>query len=203
MRVLLLFLTLLLAGPASQPVRRQTRFPAGRAGLRTTHDRQADGQMRLYFQIKPGYYLYQKRLKFDGLPSDQQPQLPPALNHHDEFFGDSAVYRDQLELLLPANAHGQLRLGWQGCADAACATRHRPPASTRQRSAGRQASQRPGPGQRPATGHLVWSLLAFFGLGLLLAFTPARCRCCRFSPGWCWATVPAPAAVGCWLGSTY
>jgi thiol:disulfide interchange protein DsbD len=130
--------------------------------------------MRLYFQIKQGYYLYQKRLKFDGLPAEQHPQLPPALNHNDEFFGDSAVYRDQLELLLPANAQGQLRLGWQGCADAGLCY---PPQTTlidlggSVAPAAEQASD-----QALASGlqqgHLAWSLLAFFGLGLLLAFTP-------------------------------
>ena len=46
-------------------------------------------------------------------------------------------------------------------------------------------------------GNLAWSLLLFFGLGLLLAFAPVRCRCCRSSPGWWSAAAPAssrPAA---------
>ncbi len=175
MRVLLLFLTLLLAGPLqANPFDVKPDFLPVNQAFVLTHDRQADGQMRLFFQIKPGYYLYQKRLKFDGLPADQHPQLPAALNHHDEFFGDSAVYRDQLELLLPANAQGQLRLGWQGCADAGLCY---PPQTTlvdlggRVAPAAEQASD-----QALASGlqqgHLAWSLLAFFGLGLLLAFTP-------------------------------
>ncbi|MFK0094351.1 protein-disulfide reductase DsbD [Pseudomonas sp. NPDC090592] len=175
MRVLLLFLTLLLAGPLqANPFDVKPDFLPVEQAFVLTHDRQADGQMRLYFQIKPGYYLYQKRLKFDGLPPEQHPQLPAALNHHDEFFGDSAVYRDQLELLLPANAQGQLRLGWQGCADAGLCY---PPQTTSidlggsVAPAAEQASD-----QALASGlqqgHLAWSLLAFFGLGLLLAFTP-------------------------------
>ncbi|WP_426811125.1 protein-disulfide reductase DsbD [Pseudomonas sp. WOUb67] len=175
MRVLLLFLTLLLAGPLqANPFDVKPDFLPVDQAFVLTHDRQADGQMRLYFQIKQGYYLYQKRLKFDGLPAEQHPQLPPALNHHDEFFGDSAVYRDQLELLLPANAQGQLRLGWQGCADAGLCY---PPQTTQidlggsVAPAAEQASD-----QALASGlqqgHLAWSLLAFFGLGLLLAFTP-------------------------------
>ena len=175
MRVLLLFLTLLLAGPLqANPFDVKPDFLPVDQAFVLTHDRQADGQMRLFFQIKQGYYLYQKRLKFDGLPADQQPQLPPALNHHDEYFGDSAVYRDQLELLLPANAQGQLRLGWQGCADAGLCY---PPQTTVIELGGKavpasdQASD-----QALASGlqsaSLAWSLLAFFGLGLLLAFTP-------------------------------
>jgi len=175
MRVLLLFLTLLLAGPLqANPFDVKPDFLPVNQAFVLTHERQADGQMRLYFQIKPGYYLYQKRLKFDGLPPEQHPQLPPALNHHDEFFGDSAVYREQLQLLLPANAQGQLRLGWQGCADAGLCY---PPQTTSidlggsVAPAAEQASD-----QALASGlqqgHLAWSLLAFFGLGLLLAFTP-------------------------------
>ncbi len=175
MRILLLFLTFLLAGPLqANPFDVKPDFLPVNQAFVLTHDRQADGQMRLYFQIKQGYYLYQKRLKFDGLPADLQPQLPPALNHHDEFFGDSAVYRDQLELLIPANAQGQLRLGWQGCADAGLCY---PPQTTAIDLGGsvtpvaEQASD-----QALASGlqsaSLAWSLLAFFGLGLLLAFTP-------------------------------
>ncbi|BBH45205.1 protein-disulfide reductase DsbD [Pseudomonas sp. KU43P] len=175
MRVFLLFLTLLLAGPLqANPFDVKPDFLPVNQAFVLTHDRQADGQMRLFFQIKQGYYLYQKRLKFDGLPADQHPQLPPALNHHDEFFGDSAVYRDQLELLLPANAQGQLRLGWQGCADAGLCY---PPQTTVIDLGGSAApvadqasDQALASGLQSAS--LAWSLLAFFGLGLLLAFTP-------------------------------
>jgi len=175
MRVLLLFLTLLLAGPLqANPFDVKPDFLPVNQAFVLTHDRQGDGQMRLFFQIKPGYYLYQKRLKFDGVPADQHPQLPPALNHHDEFFGDSAVYRDQLELLLPANAQGQLRLGWQGCADAGLCY---PPQTTvidlggsAAPAADQASDQALASGLQSAS--LGWSLLAFFGLGLLLAFTP-------------------------------
>ncbi|NQD74867.1 protein-disulfide reductase DsbD, partial [Pseudomonas sp. CM27] len=117
---------------------------------------------------------YQKRLKFDGLPAEQHPQLPPALNHHDEFFGDSAVYRDQLELLLPANAQGQLRLGWQGCADAGLCY---PPQTTMIELGGSAAPAAEQASDQALasglqSGNLAWGVLAFFGLGLLLAFTP-------------------------------
>ncbi|WDY59595.1 protein-disulfide reductase DsbD [Pseudomonas sp. PSKL.D1] len=177
MRVLLLLLTFLLAGPLqANPFEVKPDFLPVNQAFVLTHDRQADGQMRLYFQIKQGYYLYQKRLKFDGLPADQHPPLPAALNHHDEFFGDSAVYRDELELVIPANAQGQLRLGWQGCADAGLCY---PPQTTvidLGGSAPAPAATEQASDQALASGlqssSLAWSLLAFFGLGLLLAFTP-------------------------------
>lgn len=176
MRVLLLFLTFLLAGPLqANPFAVKPDFLPVNQAFVLTHDRLPDGQMRLHFQIKDGYYLYQKRLKFDGLPADQHPTLPPALNHHDEFFGDSAVYREQLELLLPASASGELRLGWQGCADAGlCYPPQTTPialgGATPAQDTAQASDQALASGLQQST--LAWSLLAFFGLGLLLAFTP-------------------------------
>ncbi|MEX5351885.1 protein-disulfide reductase DsbD [Pseudomonas juntendi] len=175
MRVLLLFLTFLLAGPLqANPFETKPDFLPVNEAFVLSHDRLPDGQMRLHFQIKDGYYLYQKRLKFDGLAPGQHPALPAAENHHDEFFGDSAVYRHQLELLIPAGAQGQLRLGWQGCADAGLCY---PPQTTAIDLGGRAApvadqasDQALASGLQQAS--LAWSLAAFFGLGLLLAFTP-------------------------------
>ena len=177
MRVFLLFLALLLAGPLqANPFAVKPDFLPVNEAFVLSHERLDNGQTRLYFQIKDGYYLYQKRLKFDGLPAAQQPALPVAENHHDEFFGDSAVYRQQLELLLPATASGELRLGWQGCADAglcyppqttAIALGAAPPTAAATDQASDQALA-----SDLQQGSLAWSLLAFFGLGLLLAFTP-------------------------------
>lgn len=177
MRVFLLFLALLLAGPLqANPFAVKPDFLPVNEAFVLSHERLDNGQTRLYFQIKDGYYLYQKRLKFDGLPAAQQPALPVAENHHDEFFGDSAIYRQQLELLLPATASGELRLGWQGCADAglcyppqttAIALGAAPPSAAATDQASDQALA-----SNLQQGSLAWSLLAFFGLGLLLAFTP-------------------------------
>ncbi|HBO6782755.1 protein-disulfide reductase DsbD domain-containing protein, partial [Pseudomonas aeruginosa] len=127
MRVLILLLMLLLPGLSqAQPGddlfaprgATQTDFLPVEKAFRFTWERLDDGQVQLRWQIAPGYYLYQKRLRFDGLDPALQPQLPPGESHSDEFFGESQVYRQSLELTLPAAAAGQLRLGWQGCADA-------------------------------------------------------------------------------------
>lgn len=176
MRVFLIILTFLLAGPLqANPFDVKPDFLPVNQAFVLTHDRLPSGQMRLHFQIKEGYYLYQKRLKFDGLPPAQHPQLPAALNHHDEFFGDSAIYRSELELLLPAEASGQLRLGWQGCADAGLCY---PPQTTAidlgnssSATVADQASDQ-ALASNLQQDNLLWGLLAFFGLGLLLAFTP-------------------------------
>ncbi|MDH0662898.1 protein-disulfide reductase DsbD [Pseudomonas sp. GD03858] len=207
MRVFLLFLTFLLAGPLqANPFAVKPDFLPVNEAFVLTHDRLENGQMRLHFQIKDGYYLYQKRLKFDGLPDGQHPTLPQAENHHDEFFGDSAVYRTELELLLPASASGELRLGWQGCADAGLCY---PPQTTPIALGGNAA---------PATtadqasdqalasnlqqASLGWSLLAFFGLGLLLAFTPCSLPMLPILAGLVMGN-GASARRGWWLAGVY
>ncbi|MGE6388517.1 protein-disulfide reductase DsbD [Pseudomonas sp. NPDC078416] len=144
-----------------------------------TSERLASGETRLYWQIADGYYLYQQRLKFEGLSQGQQPVLPTGEDHHDEYFGQQQVYRQGLELTIPASASGQIKVSWQGCADAGLCY---PPQSQRvdvgsgdaqpaSAQVGNQAED-----QALASGlaqrSLALSLLAFFGLGLLLAFTP-------------------------------
>lgn len=207
MRVLLLFLTFLLAGPLqANPFAVKPDFLPVNEAFVLTHDRLENGQMRLHFQIKDGYYLYQKRLKFDGLPPEQHPVLPQAENHHDEFFGDSAVYRSELELLLPAGAGGELRLGWQGCADAGlCYPPQTTPialgGSATPVAAADQASDQALAGTLQQDS-LAWSLLAFFGLGLLLAFTPCSLPMLPILAGLVLGN-GASARRGWWLASVY
>jgi thiol:disulfide interchange protein DsbD len=138
-------------------------------------ERLESGETRLYWQIADGYYLYQKRLKFEGLSANQQPVLPAGEDHNDEYFGRQQVYRQGLELVIPASAHGQVKVGWQGCADAGLCY----PPQSQVVDLG-DASEKVGDGQAQDQAlastlqerSLGWSLLIFFGLGLLLAFTP-------------------------------
>ncbi|WP_301951538.1 protein-disulfide reductase DsbD domain-containing protein, partial [Pseudomonas aeruginosa] len=187
MRVLILLLMLLLPGLSqAQPGddlfaprgATQTDFLPVEKAFRFTWERLDDGQVQLRWQIAPGYYLYQKRLRFDGLDPALQPQLPPGESHSDEFFGESQVYRQSLELTLPAAAAGQLRLGWQGCADAGLCY---PPQSqaldlggTGPAAAGTsgEVAEDQGLAGSLQAGNQAWSLLLFVGLGLLLAFAP-------------------------------
>ncbi|RCL61340.1 MAG: thiol:disulfide interchange protein, partial [Pseudomonas sp.] len=137
---------------------------------------QENGATLLHWRIAPGYYLYQQRLQFDGLPPERQPPLPEGEPYSDEFFGDSQIYRDSLELLIPPGAENSVRLGWQGCADAGLCY----PPQTREVSLSGDGIASAASGQAEdqalASGlenqALAWSLLVFFGLGLLLAFTP-------------------------------
>ncbi|MBA1193148.1 MAG: dsbD-2 [Pseudomonas sp.] len=175
MRSLSLFILLWLAGPLqANPFDRPADFLPVDQAFALSQERLPEGRMRLHFDIREGYYLYQKRLSFEGLPAGQHPVLPQATTHHDEFFGESAIYRHALTLDLPASARGSLRLGWQGCADAGLCY----PPQTRLIDLGGVPVTAPAladdqslAGELGARG-LGWSLLAFFGLGLLLAFTP-------------------------------
>ena len=176
-RLFLLFLVFFasLAQAGSNPFESKPDFlPVGKAFVLTS-ERLESGETQLFWQIADGYYLYQKRLKFDGLPAEQQPALPEGESHSDEFFGEQPVYRQGLEVKVPASASGQIKVSYQGCADAVLCY----PPQTRVIDLGGQATptaSAEAPDQALASSlqqrALGWSLLVFFGLGLLLAFTP-------------------------------
>lgn len=83
---------------------------------------QRGGELKLSWQIRPGYYLYRQQIKLqpDGARIED-PILPPSVNHHDEFFGDVQVYQQTLALTIPlleASAGATVRVSYQGCAQA-------------------------------------------------------------------------------------
>ncbi|MFJ3368049.1 protein-disulfide reductase DsbD [Pseudomonas sp. NPDC086251] len=178
MRRLFVLFVLLISGLAqagTNPFEAKPDFlPVGKAFIFTS-ERLESGETQLFWQIADGYYLYQKRLKFDGLPEQHKPVLPEGESHSDEFFGEQQVYRQGLELKIPAGASGQIKVGFQGCADAGLCY----PPQTQVVDLGDSAAVNvatEAPDQALASGlqqrALGWSLLVFFGLGLLLAFTP-------------------------------
>ncbi|MBS0214320.1 MAG: protein-disulfide reductase DsbD [Proteobacteria bacterium] len=89
----------------------------------------ADGGSKLLLRITPakGYYLYRDKLKLklSGDPGIHlgTPQLPKAQSHHDEHFGDVAVYFGETMIPVPLQrAHDRaasvtLDAEWQGCQD--------------------------------------------------------------------------------------
>ncbi|WGT29721.1 protein-disulfide reductase DsbD [Pseudomonas marginalis] len=177
MRHLFTFLLVLFAGLAQaapgNPFETKPDFlPVGKA-FTFTSERLESGETQLYWQIADGYYLYKQRMKFDGLA--EKPALPQGEAHSDEFFGEQEVYRQGLEVKIPAGVTGQVKLGWQGCADAGLCY---PPQSISVDLGGNPAvaATAEAQDQSLASGlqqrSLGWSLLVFFGLGLLLAFAP-------------------------------
>ncbi|ANI55731.1 UNVERIFIED_ORG: thiol:disulfide interchange protein DsbD [Pseudomonas fluorescens] len=178
MRHFFLFFALLissLAQAGNDPFASKPEFlPVDKAFVLTSQ-RLDSGETQLFWQIADGYYLYQKRLKFDGLTTQNIPALPEGESHSDEYFGEQPVYRQGLELKIPAAATGQIKVSYQGCADAGLCY----PPQTRVIDLGGKAAAAAtdeAPDQALASGlqqhSLGWSLLVFFGLGLLLAFAP-------------------------------
>lgn len=170
--LLVFFAGLIQAAPGNPFETKPDFLPVGKA-FTFTSERLESGETQLYWQIADGYYLYQQRMKFEELA--EKPVLPQGEAHSDEFFGEQQVYRQGLEVKIPAGATGQVKLGWQGCADAGLCY---PPQSITVDLGGNPAvaATAQAQDQSLASGlqqrSLGWSLLVFFGLGLLLAFAP-------------------------------
>ncbi|MDN5865280.1 MAG: protein-disulfide reductase DsbD [Gammaproteobacteria bacterium] len=152
----------------------------------------------LNWQIADGYYLYRDRFKFAaGSGAIGQAQFPPGKVKNDPNFGRVEVYRHALQVRLPvtsapANGKVELAVTYQGCADAglcyAPITKHLSVAIPAKKAAAGalSAAGSGGPGGGATTvvneqSHLAdlvthanpaWFVLVFFGLGVLLAFTP-------------------------------
>src|SRR5690606_37373549 len=145
---------------------------------------EADAErIQLQFDITPEYYLYRHRLKFDLQGGDGQIaaiQLQDGVERTDEFFGDVEEYYNSLNVTLElapgSQPASQLRVEYQGCADAGLCY---PPetllldlpaaASTGGPSPANPTS--PGPAD-DGDSSLWWSLLLLFAAGLALTFTP-------------------------------
>ncbi|MDL5598016.1 protein-disulfide reductase DsbD [Bacillus subtilis] len=178
MRHIFLLFALLISGLAqagNDPFATKPEFlPVDKAFVLTS-ERLDSGETQLFWQIADGYYLYQKRLKFDGLAAENAPALPEGESHSDEYFGEQQVYRQGLELKIPAAAKGQIKVSYQGCADAGLCY---PPQTRVIDLGGKAAAAATDEAQDQALASglqqhsLGWSLLVFFGLGLLLAFAP-------------------------------
>ena len=145
--------------------------------------------------IADGYYLYRHKFEFVLEPVEGVTLLPAELpegeHKTDEFFGEIQVFHNEAKARIPlqrsttAETPLKLTLKYQGCAeigvcyppmsrsfdlllpaaDAAAA-----PATSAQPAA--PLSEQDAIAKRLTEGGLLTTLLAFFGFGLLLAFTP-------------------------------
>jgi thiol:disulfide interchange protein DsbD len=174
----LLFLVALLAAPAASAA---DLLEPEQAFRFTAHE--ADGAVEVRFAIADGYYLYRDRFRFAATGSAQlgKPEFPAAIAHHDEFFGDMPIYRNQVSIRVPVQGDGpyELKVVSQGCADAGvCYVPMESRATLRAAAAG-------APGEptlslyasdtdiaRLLQGNFALVLGGFLVLGLLLAFTP-------------------------------
>ena len=117
--------TTLAQNSLADALRQQSEFLPVREAYQLDGAVTREGQLRLYWRIAEGYYLYQHAFKVvatgteltDTLPLD----LPPAIAKTDEFFGDVSVYYDEVDLRLSLTEDGgpyTLAVSYQGCADA-------------------------------------------------------------------------------------
>lgn len=84
--------------------------------------KQQEHKLDLNWQIKPGYYLYRQQIKIEPHQAKITPfTLPEGLDHHDEFYGKTAIFKDDLTLnlrLQNADQNATLVVTYQGCAEA-------------------------------------------------------------------------------------
>ncbi|MEB6337211.1 protein-disulfide reductase DsbD [Serratia rhizosphaerae] len=134
-------------------------------------------QLTLNWQIRPGYYLYRQQIKL--VPQQAQLadiSLPKGISHKDEFFGETEIYQQQLQLpltLRQASANASLSVTYQGCAAAGFCyppeTRVIPLDAVAASSPPTPASATPA---TPAPASLPFSPLWALLIGIGIAFTP-------------------------------
>ena len=149
---------------------------------------QRGDQLLLTLHIADDYYLYRHSLRFKGNNlTFSEPTLPEGTEHQDDFFGKTRVYYQQVSIAVPLKEVGDgatLRVRYQGCTDGLC---YPPtdklidvaPLVTATTASTAETAQSVAPVSQQdqlaaALGHQgFWlSIVAFFALGLGLAFTP-------------------------------
>jgi thiol:disulfide interchange protein DsbD len=148
----------------------------------------APDAIEVRYVIAKGYYMYRDKFRFTLEPAAAaggEPLLPPGIIKKDEFFGEVAVFRDEVRITLPLNRGGagervSLTAVSQGCADVGVCY------VPVEQKADLRLADFSGSSTKAAAGSLgedaliaelfrgdTWLLIAsFFGFGLLLSFTP-------------------------------
>jgi len=146
------------------------------------------------WDITDSYYLYRDKFGFELIDADgisiQAFELPRGKEKHDENFGLMEVFYDEIEVNLPLQRDNtkateiQLQVKYQGCAEAGFCyppmkqllTLSLPeatsPAPISEISNSSFVSEQDKYANKLAQDSLFLSMLSFFGLGLLLTFTP-------------------------------
>ncbi|OOH86413.1 protein-disulfide reductase DsbD [Pasteurellaceae bacterium 15-036681] len=119
-RIFTFFITLFIAFPISAGLfDSKPKFLKGEEAFVFSHQ-QTSNELQLNWQIEDGYYLYKKEISVKG-ENLAEPQFPQAENHHDEFFGDVEIYRNQLAINVPTRAKtGTVEVRYQGCTKGFC-----------------------------------------------------------------------------------
>jgi len=81
-------------------------------------------EVKLFWNIAEGYYLYRKRLSVSSNTPGVvigELGLPDGKMYHDEYFGDVEIYETSLDVSVPVTSNSdsiELIVGYQGCAHA-------------------------------------------------------------------------------------
>ena len=199
---LLLLLVALVAQPATAQgllggVSQDDEFLHPDEAFQLSADAHGGDAVALSWVIADGYYLYRHRMAArteDPGVTVGELALPEGKPKTDEFFGEIQAYYQQAEVIVPVSrAAGtgafSLKVTYQGCADAGLCyppitktvnvslpAPGTPPATAATPAAtaagGGMVAEQDRLASMVATGNLALVMATFFGLGLLLAFTP-------------------------------
>lgn len=185
---------LLLAIAFTTPARAEKEFldpsDAFKFSARIVNDDQGQA-IAVRYKIAPEYYMYRDQFKFtvDAPHRLGEPLLPPAGIKYDQTFAkDVAYYRGDLVIRIPLLASGApneapnnspviLTAISQGCADAGLCYSPQEAKVTLQRTSASGGFFTDDSAYLASTlggGSLSAIILLFFGLGLLLSFTPCH-----------------------------
>ncbi|SFB77828.1 protein-disulfide reductase DsbD [Pseudoalteromonas denitrificans] len=163
----------------------QTFLPVADA-FKLDFDQQGE-KLFINWEITPGYYLYNKKLKFIAKEANiQQPLLPKGDWIEDEFFGKTEVYFDNLNLVVNLSnikENAIVKIRYQGCAEAGLCyppeTLTIPLSKLKTKDVTTNIPQikintenEPSLTEKLANQDFINNLVLFFFLGLALAFTP-------------------------------
>ncbi|MGP2427299.1 protein-disulfide reductase DsbD [Yersinia sp. 2538 StPb PI] len=146
--------------------------------------RQQGDQLTLSWQIHPDYYLYRQQIKI--VPQHAtlgEFTLPEGIAHHDEFYGEVAIFKQQLVLKIPISQAAEgasISVTYQGCAEAGFCY---PPevrvvplnaviASSATPAVNPQGTAQPLQESAPIPAELPFSPLWALLIGIGIAFTP-------------------------------
>ena len=154
-------------------------------------------QAQLQWKIAPNYYLYQHKFSVKENGQEVHLNFPQAISQHDENFGTTQVYFNQVQLSLKTQPNKTYDVAWQGCAkdrlcyppqhiqfktdlDGLVALQEQAKTTTSLLELSNQPIEQPSIpvaqdqqfANQLQSHSFVYSVLLFLGLGMLLAFTP-------------------------------
>lgn len=158
----------------------------------------APDRVSISWEIPENYYLYQHKIEVQQQHQALQLELPPSQAMYDENYGHTQVYYQHLTFQIPSQPLKNYQVSWQGCAkDRICYPPQQINFTTdvnglvqfqtakhkldllqlnQENQAAEQATLAHAQDQqwldRLNAHPFIYSLLLFFGLGMLLAFTP-------------------------------